>query len=126
MQLRDVTGKILELDTDEGREDAVTGVRRTTLAARLKAVYGNVSKVDAFTGMVAEPHAAGSELGELQRAMWTKQFESLRDGDRFFYAIDPALPLIKALVGIDYRVTLAQVIQRNTAETVQANVFKAA
>ena len=45
-------------------------VRRTTLAARLKAVYGSVDKVDAFTGMVAEAHVRGTEFGELQLAIW--------------------------------------------------------
>jgi len=125
VDLRDAAGNKLAPGSDEAAEDAVTGVRRTTLAARLKTVYGSVDKVDAFTGMVAEPHAAGSELGELQLAFWKKQFQTLRDGDRFFYATDPALPLIRQVFGIDYRQTLAQIITRNTGATVQANVFKA-
>jgi len=125
VDLRDAAGNTLAPGSDEAAEDAVTGVRRTTLAARLKTVYGSVDKVDAFTGMVAEPHAAGSELGELQLAIWKKQFQTLRDGDRFFYATDPALPLIRQVFGIDYRQTLAQIITRNTGATVQANVFKA-
>ena len=33
----------------------------------------------------------GAEFGELQLAMWKRQFERLRDGDRFFYVNDPAL-----------------------------------
>jgi hypothetical protein len=125
VELRDAAGTKLTPGSDEAAEDAVTGVRRTTLAARLKAVYGSVDKVDAFTGMVSEPHVAGSELGELQLAIWKKQFQSLRDGDRFFYATDPALPLIRQVFGIDYRQTLGQIITRNTGATVQANVFKA-
>ena len=52
--------------------DAVAGVRRTTLAARLKAIYGNVDKLDAFVGMVSERHVAGTEFGELQLAIWTQ------------------------------------------------------
>ena len=63
--------------------------------------------------------------GELQLAIWKRQFEALRDGDRFFYASDPALPLIRKLFGIDYRRTLAQLIQLNAGVTVQENVFKA-
>ena len=64
-------------------------MRRTTLAARLQRVYGNVDKVDAFTGMLAEPHVLGTEFGELQLAIWKRQFQALRDGDRFFYLNDP-------------------------------------
>jgi hypothetical protein len=103
----------------------VTGIRRTTLAARLKAIYGDVNKVDVFVGMVSERHLRGTEIGELQLAIWRKQFAALRDGDRFFYLDDPALPAIQRVFGIDYRTTLAQLIARNTGVTVQANVFKA-
>ena len=53
----------------------------------------------------------GSEFGELQLAMWKQQFQALRDGDRFFYLNDPVLPEIKRLFGIDYRRTLAQIIE---------------
>ena len=49
--------------------------------ARLKAVYGSVDKLDAFVGMVAEKHVKGTEFGELQLAIWKKQFETIRDGD---------------------------------------------
>ncbi|MET8760214.1 peroxidase family protein [Lentzea sp. NPDC004782] len=90
------------------------GVRRTTTAARLKAIYGDVSGLDAIVGMMAEPRLPGSEFGELQHAIWKKQFEALRDGDRFFYANDPALRIIKARYGVDYRRSLGDVIAANT------------
>jgi hypothetical protein len=109
-----------------GTEAAVRGVRRTTLAARLKAIYGSVDRVDAFVGMVSERHGAGSELGELQAAIWKRQFEALRDGDRFFYAWDPQLVAIGALYDVDYRHTLAEIIRLNTAAVVPDNVFLAA
>ena len=51
-----------------------------------KAIYGSVDKVDAFVGMVSEPHLAGTELGPLQLAIWKRQFGVLEDGDRFFAA----------------------------------------
>jgi Animal haem peroxidase len=65
-------------------------------------------------------------MGELNRAIWTKQFANLRDGDRFFYLNDPALPTIRGSFGIDYRKTLAQVIAANTdipQSELPANVF---
>jgi hypothetical protein len=60
----------------------VVARRRTPVAARLRAIYGDVSRVDAFVDMMAEPHVGGSELGALQSATWRRQFEALRDGDR--------------------------------------------
>ena len=89
-------------------------------------MFGDVDAVDAFTGMVSEPHVEGTEFGELQLAMWTRQFEALRDGDRFFYANDPALDEIADQYGIDYRMTLADVIAANTdaeVDELATNVF---
>jgi len=101
--------------------------RRTTVAARLKAVYNNnINSVDAFTGMLAEPHVGNSDLGELQTAVWARQFTALRDGDRFFYGNDQGLSTIKNTYGIDYRKTLGQLIALDTdtpAADVHANVF---
>jgi hypothetical protein len=75
--------------------------------------------------MVSEPHLRGSEFGELAAAIWRKQFENLRDGDRFFYQGDPMLRDIQNSFGISYRHTLAQIITLNTGIQTQANVFKA-
>ncbi len=92
-------------------ERAVSETRRTSLAARLKAIYGSVENLDAFVGMMSEPHPAGSELGELQSALWRKQFEALRDGDRFFYLNDPVLHEIALKYGITYRHSLSELIE---------------
>ena len=67
--------------------------------------------------MISEPHVAGTEFGELQLALWRKQFEALRDGDRFFYANDPELEVIEHEYGISYKVTLAQLIARDTTKS---------
>jgi hypothetical protein len=112
--LTDADGNQIELDSDGAETSAVTAIRRSTTAARLKAVFGDVDSVDAFTGMVSEPHVEGTEFGELQLAMWTRQFQALRDGDRFFYGNDPALDAIAEVYGIDYRVELADLIVANT------------
>ena len=57
--------------------------------------------------------------------MWKQQFTALRDGDRFFYANDPALKAIEQVYGITYRHSLAELIALNSGATVQANAFKA-
>jgi hypothetical protein len=126
-KLKDGDGKVIRPKSDEAGEDVVSATRRTTLAARLRAIYGagNVNKVDAFVGMLCEPHVRGTEFGQLQLAMWRRQFESLRDGDRFFYLNDPFLDRIRRQYGIDYRRTLANIIRMNTGVTVRPDVFKA-
>jgi hypothetical protein len=125
VQLRDAQGRVIPRGSAQAQEDAVVGVRRTTLAARLRAIYGTVDKVDAFVGMVSEKHVPGTEFGPLQLAIWKKQFQALRDGDRFFYPNDPVLETIRQTYGITYRHTLAELIKLDAGITVQANVFKA-
>ena len=126
VQLKDAAGATIQAGSEEAAEDAVVGIRRTTLAARLKAIYGSVDNVDAFVGMVAEPHVAGTELGPLQLAVWKRQFQALRDGDRFYFENDPVLDKIQQAYGISYRHTLAELIKLNTGATVAPDVFVAA
>jgi hypothetical protein len=126
LELTDANGQKIPLGTPEAENEAVRAVRRTTVAARLKAIYGDVDRVDAFVGMVAEQHVPGSDLGELQRAIWRREFERLRDGDRFFYGNDRALSTIARRYGITYRHALADVVRANTDADVQADVFHAA
>ncbi|HEV2784160.1 MAG TPA: peroxidase family protein [Actinophytocola sp.] len=102
-------------DPDALEADPVNFRRGAPLAARLSAIYGgNVNNVDAFVGALAERHASGSDLGELQRAIWTREFTRLRDGDRFFYGNDPGLTEIRNLYGIDFRRSLGDIISSNT------------
>ena len=124
VELRDADGNVVAPDSEEALEEVVTGIRRTTVAARLKAIYGSVERLDAFVGMVAERHVKHTEFGELQLAIWTTQFTAIRDGDRFFYRNDPALRSIDQEFGVDYRLTLAEIVKLNTGVTLQPNVFK--
>jgi hypothetical protein len=125
VRLRDARGKIVPLRGEAAREKAVVGIRRTTLAARLKAIYGSVDRLDAFVGMVSEHHVRGTEFGSLQLAIWRRQFEALRDGDRFFYLDDPALGAIRRRYGIDYRQTIAGLVRSDAGTKIQARAFKA-
>ncbi len=107
-------------------ERFVSATRGSPLAARLKAIYGSVADLDAFVGMVSEPAVRGSELGPLQYALWRKQFEALRDGDRFFYANDPTLGAIKKAYDVSYKHTLAQLLTLDAEVpkgSVPGNVF---
>jgi hypothetical protein len=124
VELRDADGNVIPPDSEKAKEEVVFGIRRTTVAARLKAVYGTVDRLDAFVGMVSEHHVNGTEFGELQLAIWKKQFAALRDGDRFFYLNDPALAFFNIALGINARHTLAEIVKLNTGVTLQPNVFK--
>jgi hypothetical protein len=110
-----------------GEADGTASVTRaTTLAARLRGIYGNVNNVDAFVGLISEPHLPGSEMGELQTAMWVKQFSAFRDGDRFFYGNDQGLSTIKSTYGIDFHTTLGQIIARDSDDppaNINSDVF---
>jgi hypothetical protein len=126
VRLFDADGNPIELGSPEAESDAVVGIRRTTTAARLRGVYGLVARLDAFTGMISERHVRGTDFGELQLALWRRQFTALRDGDRFFYGNDPGLSLIRQRFGIDFRVRLGDVIAANTdipRGELAANVF---
>jgi hypothetical protein len=126
VELRDAERNVIPLGSEDAEGEAVLGLRRTTLAARLRAIYGNVDNVEGFVGMVSEKHVQGTEFGPLQRAIWKKQFEALRDGDRFFYLNDPDLETIRQTYGITYRHTLAELIQLDAGVTVEPDVFEAA
>jgi len=52
---------------------------------------GDISEVDPWVAMVAERAENGSIFGPTIRRIMEKQFGDLRDGDRFFYLIDPVL-----------------------------------
>jgi hypothetical protein len=123
VQLFDRAGNPIPLASPEADAEAVIGVRRTTLAARLRAIYREVDRVDPFVGMISEQHVAGTEFGPLQLAVWKRQFEALRDGDRFFYLNDPVLLEIERTFGITYRHRLSEIIELNTDADVADDVF---
>jgi hypothetical protein len=117
VELIDRDGVEVDPSDVDDEADVVIARRRSPLAARLAAIYGDVDEVDAFVGMVSEPHVDGTEFGELQLAMWTEQFTALRDGDRFFYENDPVLGRIEDEYGIDYRRSVSDLLAANTSAT---------
>jgi hypothetical protein len=128
LERRDLFNQVVD-PADEVRNEGTPTVvtKRSPLAARLAALYNNdVNAVDAFVGMVSERHVTGSELGPLQRAIWTREFTRLRDGDRFFFGNDQGLTFIRNTYGIDFRSNLGDIIARNTdvpRDELPGNVF---
>lgn len=115
LRLNNFGGDNVPLDSEEAEATPTVGQRRATVAAKLRAIYGgNVNNIDAFVGLVAEQHAPGADMGELQLAIMKREFQNLRDGDRFFYGNDPGLTYIRDTYGIDFRHNLGDLIALNT------------
>ena len=94
----------------------------TALASDLQTLYGTVTNVDLWIGILAEDHLPNKSVGATMHAMLKSQFEKLRDGDYYFYKNDPYLP--SNIRNQIKHTSFADVIQRNTDLTsLQENVF---
>jgi len=88
---------------------------------RLEDAFGNVDDIDIWTGGLSEDLVPGSHLGEVFHLIIKIQFESLKDGDRFWYE--------RKLSGAELQevqvTQLSDVIRRNTSIgfELQDNVF---
>lgn len=91
----------------------------------LRTAYdGQVDRIDLWVGLLAERHLPGSSIGPTLHAVLSTQFESLRDGDFYYYQNDPMLQR-RELDDIR-RTTLTDIIRRNTEMTrLATNVFYA-
>jgi len=88
---------------------------------RLQNAYSDVDQIDAWIGLLAEPHHPGAYVGETLRQILGTQFTNLRDGDRFWY--ETYLPA--DLVAQAQSMTLAEIIRANTtiSTEIQDDVF---
>ena len=85
---------------------------------------GDISEVDPWVAMVAERAENGSIFGPTIRRIMEKQFGDLRDGDRFFYLIDPVLS--EEEKDWVHTTTFHDIIKRNSGiDLMQENVFEA-
>jgi hypothetical protein len=94
----------------------------TGVQTALQTVYGSINEIDPIVGMLAEDNIPGVSAGELIFTIIKEQFEALRDGDRFWYTINPAFTA--GDISMLENTRLSDVIQRNTGITdIQQNVF---
>lgn len=95
------------------------------VAQQMEEVYGSIDHLDAWVGMVSESHVSNDALfGELMMKIVERQFQSIRDGDRFYFEIDPLLTESQKndIRNIKFR----DIIMRNTQITLmQDEVFRA-
>jgi len=93
-----------------------------TIAA-LTSVYASPDDIDAWTGLLAEPHRPHALVGETLFRVLRDEFVRLRDGDRFWY--EAYLP--PAMVDQVNDLRLSDIIRLNTGigAELQENVFLA-
>lgn len=93
-------------------------------AAALQAVYGNVDNLDPWVGMLAEKHMPNAIMGRLMMTILEKQFQDLRDGDRYYFENDASIS--EAEYNSIKNTHMRDILMRNTAiELMQNEVFKA-
>ncbi|MEO0424124.1 MAG: peroxidase family protein [Pseudomonadota bacterium] len=81
-----------------------------TVANEILQAYGDVDDIDLWVGALAEDKVEGSQLGEVMHTILVRQFEALRDGDRFWYERHLTRDELARVRGR----TLAEVIRDNT------------
>ena len=84
---------------------------RRDVRQRLSATYGDVDQIDLWIGGLAEDPVPGALVGETLRTVLARQFQALRDGDRYYYANH----LTRRLQRLVEQQSLARVIRRNTS-----------
>ena len=91
------------------------------IKSRLVSIYTSMSDIDAWVGGLAEDNIAGALVGETIQASCKKQFEAIRDGDRFWYECVFAGDLLAEINSTK----LSDVIRRNASigNELQDNVF---
>ncbi|CAE7755893.1 PXDNL [Symbiodinium sp. CCMP2592] len=89
--------------------------------AGLSASYADVDQIDAWVGLLAEPHRPGAFVGETLFRVLSEQFTKLRDADRFWY--QTYLP--PHMVTEVENTKLSHIIRRNTGigPELQEDVF---
>ena len=92
-------GSFAEVSSDPGTQGS------------LASVYASVDDIDLWIGALAEDPVNGGHVGELAFHLIKRQFQSLRDGDRYWYENS----LTQAEIVEVRKTTLADVIRRNTS-----------
>ena len=96
-----------------------------TVQQAMMLAYGEVGKIDLWSGGLAEDHVPGAMVGETLQAIISDQFRRLRDGDRFWFENEPYFLANPEVLDHVRRITLASIFRGNTAmaDEIQDNVF---
>uniref|UniRef100_G3UBF9 Lactoperoxidase n=1 Tax=Loxodonta africana TaxID=9785 RepID=G3UBF9_LOXAF len=66
-------------------EELNTVLENEMLAKKLLDLYGTPDNIDVWMGAIAEPMVEGGRVGSLLACLMGKQFQKVRDGDRFWW-----------------------------------------
>ena len=93
--------------------------------SNLQNIYaGDINNIDPWVGLLAERPLNGKSVGRTLHAILKKQFESLRDGDFFYYENDPFFNNQTVNQIEDTR--LSEIMERNTnLKKLNRDVFRA-
>jgi len=86
------------------------------VASKFEKIYKHPNDIDLFAGGISEKHFGKHEVGPTFSCIIKRQFESLRDGDRFYYE-NPGVFTTAQLNAIK-QVTLATVLCENLKDLV--------
>lgn len=88
----------------------------------LQSVYSTVDQIDPWVGLLAEDHMDDAMIGPTLMAIMTRQFQDVRDGDRFYFMVDPGLSDEERTAIQQTR--MSDIIMRNSdLQVIQENVF---
>jgi Animal haem peroxidase len=87
----------------------------------LQQAFGNVDKVDLWTGGLSEGHMPGALIGETFGTIIANQFEALRDGDRLWFENQG---FDRKTLSMIENTSLSDIISRDTdTKTIQDDAF---
>lgn len=95
----------------------------TDEAELMESVYGDIDNIDAWVGMLAETHVEDGLFGNMVTTMMERQFQVLREGDRFYFEnMDFEQDEMEEI----FSVSMRDILMRNTSISImQDDVFKA-
>ncbi|MDA7501827.1 T9SS type A sorting domain-containing protein [Chitinophagales bacterium] len=100
-------------------DDITVNLDRATI---LEAMYSDINNIDPWVGMLTEDPLPDCAVGALIHNILKMQFENIRNGDRFWFEVDPAFSSEE--IEIINNTKLSDIIKRNTSVTsIQDNVF---
>lgn len=90
----------------------------------MEELYETIDDIDPWVGMLAEDYMPGAMFGSTIKAILEEQFQRLRDGDRFYFEVDPGLSSEEK--SVIRQTTMRDIIMRNSdIKVMQENVFQA-
>ncbi|XP_062859634.1 eosinophil peroxidase [Trichomycterus rosablanca] len=76
------------LSVPSNESDLTEILGNTGLVHKLLGLYGTVQNIDVWVGAISEPALNDGRVGPLLACLLTKQFQALRDGDRYWWEND--------------------------------------